>query len=95
MSITQTSLAPSNNVNTQLVVPASVERMREGLLASCADLDSKILRELLRADETSSLETALDRWLLEHLNLDDERIAQALFHVLLRRFFDELEVALQ
>ena len=95
MSITQTSLAPSNNASTQLIVPESVERMREGLLASCADLDTKILREVLRAGETSSLETALDRWLLEHLDLDDERIAHALFQVLLRRFFDELEETLQ
>lgn len=93
--VSQTSLAQFNNASTQLIVPKPVERMREGLLASCADLDIRVVRELLDADETCSLETALDRWLLERLDLDDEGIAQALFHVLLRRFYDELKETLQ
>lgn len=95
MMVSNTSIAQVPNTSTHLSIPEPVERMREGLLACCGDLDASVLRELLDADETCSLETALDRWLLKRLDLDDERIAQALFHVLSRRFFDELKETLQ
>jgi len=46
---------------------------------------------MLGANDGTTLETALDHWLLRHLDLDDERIAQGLFQVLFQQFFRELE----
>ena len=91
MTTINKTLAMNDANAPHMVIPEPVERMREGLLASCGDIDGRILRRMLGADDGTTLETALDCWLLRHLDLEDERIAQGLFQILLELFFRELE----
>jgi hypothetical protein len=91
MTTIQNTLAMNEANTPNLIIPEPIERMREGLLACCGDIDGRILRQMLGANDGTTLETALDHWLLRHLDLDDERIAQGLFQVLFQQFFRELE----
>lgn len=62
------------------VIPDSVVRMAEAIMAANGPADESRLRRNIGADETQPLQPALENWLIQETRIDNEAIAYTIFH---------------
>ena len=72
-------------VHEDRVVPAAVEAMADQLERYFIDGDDRPLRALVGVERPDPLQPALERWILEQIDLEDAEIAGAVLSVIAQR----------
>lgn len=67
------------------LVAAPIENMATAIEEIFVDGSDAPLRQLVQADRPRPLQSALEEWIIEQLDLEDPEIANAIFQVLIRR----------
>lgn len=80
-------------IRNTYVVPAQVEEMADVILTAFGAEDPGLLREAIDAEPEQPLQPAMERWLLQQMDLQDRDVAKALFRLFVARLQEQVEVA--
>ncbi len=73
------------------VVPTPVEEMADVILTAFWTEEPGTLREAIEATPDQALRPAVERWLLQQMDLEDRDVAEALFKILVNRLQRRVE----